>query len=101
VISLAIGGTINNYVLDSLKLVFDSKFLAFRFVSATAIGEAFFQFIAVIISWYGIYSFSEILPLALSSYIYKIVFEIVVTPINLYVCYYLKGLQQKEFTSVY
>ncbi|WP_131783620.1 VUT family protein [Legionella gresilensis] len=43
VISLIIGGTINNYILDKLKLAFDRKFLAIRFISSTAIGEDFFK----------------------------------------------------------
>ncbi|WP_131783624.1 VUT family protein [Legionella gresilensis] len=43
IISLLIGGTINNYILDKLKLAFDRKFLAIRFISSTAIGEDFFK----------------------------------------------------------
>lgn len=96
ILSIAIGGTINNIVLSKLKLFFNGKFLAIRFVSATAIGELVFQFIAVSVSWFGTYSFSEIFPLALISYLYKLFFEIVSTPVNIYICRYLKNTQKRE-----
>ncbi|WP_131795889.1 queuosine precursor transporter [Fluoribacter gormanii] len=96
VISMAVGGSINNYVLSRLSLAFNERFLALRFISSTAIGEAFFQIIAVIISWYGTHPLGDILPLALMAYIYKIFFEVLMTPINLYFCNYLKSIQTKD-----
>lgn len=96
VISLGIGGTLNNYILSKLKLTFNGRFLAMRFISSTAIGELCFQLIAVAISWAGIYSVWEIIPLAVISYMYKLVFEIISTPINIYACRYLKIIQQRE-----
>lgn len=96
ILSLAIGGTINNYILSKLKIAFHEKFLSLRFISSTAIGEAFFQFIACLISWYGTYSLGDILPIAFFSYAYKILFEIVSTPINLYVCHNLKLMKNEE-----
>jgi uncharacterized integral membrane protein (TIGR00697 family) len=101
VISLAVGGTVNNYVLAKLRIAFDRKFLALRFISSTAIGEAIFQIIAVMISWYGTYSIKDTLPLALAAYIYKILFEIFVTPVNLYACRYLKSIQAEETKNAF
>ena len=100
-LALAAGGTANNYILTKLKLVFNSKFLAFRFISSTAIGEAIFQLIAVLISWYGKYPIIDILPLAIASYVYKILFETLATPINLYVCHHLKIMQNKEINHAF
>lgn len=93
VVSLAVGGTLNNYILNKLKLMFNGRFLAIRFISATAIGELIFQLIAVAISWAGMYSIWEIMPLAIISYLYKILFEILSTPLNVLICKYLKSLQ--------
>ena len=96
VLSLAVGGTLNNYILTKLKLAFNSRFLAMRFISSTAIGEAIFQFIAVALSWYGTYSIKEILPLAVASYVYKLLFEILATPLNIKICHYLKFSKNQE-----
>lgn len=92
IISLAVGGTINNYILTKLKLAFDSKFLAARFISSTAIGEAFFQCVAVLIAWSGSYPVEKIILIAVAAYIYKILFEILSTPFNVYFCRYLKSI---------
>jgi len=92
IISLYISGTINNYILYKLKLFFNSRFLSIRFIVATIIGEFIFQIIAILISWYGIYNTSGLVKLSLIAYSYKILFEIVVTPINIVVCKYLKSL---------
>ena len=92
-VSLAIGGTINNYILTKLKIFFHSRFLAMRFISATAIGEFFFQIIAVLIAWQGIFSITDILPIAILSYTYKILFEMISMPINIYICNHLKNIK--------
>lgn len=97
IFSLGIGGTFNNYILAKLKLIFNQKFLALRFFSSTAIGEAIFQLIAVLISWYGAYAIKNLLPLALVSYCYKLFFEILSTPFNIFICRYLKSIQEKNY----
>ncbi len=94
VFSLLLGGTANNYILYKLKMAFNSRFLSIRFISSTFLGEAIFQVTAVLISWYGTYSIKTIIPLALASYIYKILFEVAATPVNIYACRYLKSIEQ-------
>lgn len=91
--SLGVGGIINSLILTKLKFIFRRRFLAIRFVVSTAIGEAFFQFIAILIAWYGQYSISSLIPLAVSSYIYKVVFEGLTSPVNIYICKYLRSLE--------
>lgn len=100
VFSLFVGATANNLILSKMKLFFNGRFLAFRFISATAIGELCFQIIAVAISWSGTYSVRDMLPMAFISYGYKIILGIFATPMNVYVCRYLKYIQQNETISV-
>lgn len=101
VISLAIGGKINNYILWKLKLISNQRFLALRFISSTAIGEAFFQLVAIFISWYGVFPSKEIWFIALAAYIYKVFFEVLITPVNIFICRYLKSLKMKELEYVF
>lgn len=101
IFSLAMGGMANIYILNKSKLLFNGNFLALRFISSTAIGELIFQIIAVSISWLGNYAIIDILPLALISYAYKILFEIISMPINIYICRYLNFVKLKEKNYVF
>lgn len=64
--------------------------MAMRFILSTAIGDLFFQIIAVSIAWYGVIYDFNIVQIAVLSYAYKVVFEILVTPANIYICNKLK-----------
>jgi uncharacterized integral membrane protein (TIGR00697 family) len=89
--ALAIGTLVNNFVLSKLKTRFKGKYLPIRFISSTAIGEAALQIIGTTIAWVGSLSFTtEILPFVIFSYFYKIAFEAIMTPVNIYVCNWLK-----------
>jgi queuosine precursor transporter len=90
--AIAIGTTVNNFVLSKLKTRFKGKYLPLRFISSTAIGEASLQIIGTTIAWFGSLRFtSEILPFVIFSYFYKISFEAIMTPVNIYICKWLKN----------
>ncbi|OIN82919.1 VUT family protein [Francisella sp. TX07-6608] len=86
IVSLLVGGFINSFILNKLRIKLVGKFLAIRFIFSTAIGEAFFQTITVLISWYGTFHIYEVIPIAILAYIYKVLFEIAMTPISVAVC---------------
>ncbi len=90
----AVGTTVNNLLLSKLKKRFKGKHLPFRFIVATAAGEASLQIIGTTIAWFGNLHFSsEILPFVCFSYCYKIAFEAVMTPVNVFVCKWLKSAE--------
>lgn len=85
------GNLINNYLLSKLKKKLKGKYLPLRFIFSTAIGEAVLQAVGTTIAWIGNLNFTEqILPFILSSYLYKILFETVMTPLNIFVSNWLK-----------
>ena len=89
--AIAIGNLVNNFLLSKLKSKFKGKYLPLRFISSTAVGEASLQVIGTTIAWFGNLHFtSEIIPFVLFSYAYKIFFEALMTPVNIYVCNRLK-----------
>ena len=60
--------------------------------TSTALGEAALQLIGTTTAWIGNLNFiSEILPFVIFSYLYKIAFESIMTPVNIYVCKWLKN----------
>lgn len=85
-ISFLIGSLLNNYILSNLKRLLSGRFMALRFITSTAIGDLFFQIIAVSIAWYGVVHDFNIIQIAILSYFYKVIFEILVTPANIYIC---------------
>lgn len=67
------------------------KYLIRRFIIATAVGEAALQIVGTCIAWLGSLQFqTEILPFMIFSYLYKVSFEVLMSPINTFVCNKLK-----------
>ncbi|PIQ43211.1 MAG: hypothetical protein COV52_01720 [Gammaproteobacteria bacterium CG11_big_fil_rev_8_21_14_0_20_46_22] len=85
------GNLVNDYILSTLKKKLKGRYLPFRFIGATIIGELVLQLAGTTVAWFGHLHFTtEILPFILFSYVYKIVFEAILTPVNVVVCGWLK-----------
>ncbi len=92
--ALYISNISNDYILAKLKIYFKGKYLSFRFIASTSIGEIVLQVVGTSIAWLGHLSFSKvIIPFVLFSYIYKIIFQILLTPLSKYICNKLKLLE--------
>lgn len=92
--AISAGILVNNIILSKLKLKFKGKYLPLRFMISTAIGEAVLQIVGTTIAWFGSLHFTtEILPFAVFSYSYKIAFEAIFMPLNLYLCHLLKNAE--------
>lgn len=92
--ALTIGTLVNNYLLSKLKVYLKGKYLPFRFIGSTAVGEAVLQLTGTTIAWIGSLHFStEIIPFVIFSYLYKIAFEAFMTPVNLHLCRWLKNAE--------
>jgi len=95
---------INNFLLSKSKILFKGKYLGSRFIVCTMIGElAFISFTLLV--WHGYLNmFSQVFPLILFSYIYRISFESAVTPLNYMMCNFLKkseGIDAYDFDISY
>ena len=92
--AISAGILVNNFILSKLKNKFNGQYLPFRFMASTAIGEAVLQIVGTTIAWSGSLQFTtEILPFALFSYSYKITFEAIFMPLNIYLCRWLKNAE--------
>jgi queuosine precursor transporter len=92
--AISAGNLLNNYLLQYLKTRWKGKYLPLRFIISTAGGEAGLQFIGTFVAWYGTLTFkNEILPFVIFSYSYKVFFEAIMTPINIYLSTKLKDLE--------
>lgn len=97
--AIFIGNFVNNYLISKMKNHFHGKYLPFRFITATAVGEAVLQLVGTSVAWFGNLNFtSEILPFVIFSYLYKVFFEAIMTPVNVFVC---KKLKNAEGIDIY
>jgi len=100
--AFSVGTLVNNYLLSKLKTHFRGKHLPLCFISSTAVGEAALQITGTTIAWAGSLQFTtEILPFMLFSYLYKIGFEIIMTPVNVVICNWLKQQEGVEIKATY
>jgi uncharacterized integral membrane protein (TIGR00697 family) len=86
-VSFSIGNISNNLILSKLKKAFNGQHLAFRFIFSTAMGELILQLVGTTIAWFGNMHFTaEIIPFIIISFSYKILFEVLMTPVNILIC---------------
>jgi uncharacterized integral membrane protein (TIGR00697 family) len=89
-ISFTLGIITNNLILSRLKIYLKGRHLAFRFIFSTAMGEIVLQCVGTTFAWFGNMNFTyEILPFIVISLLYKLLFEVLTTPINIWVCHKL------------
>lgn len=90
-VAIFIGNLVNDYIISKLKNKFAGKYLPLRFIAATAVGSAVLQLVGTSLAWVGHLDFKTgILPFVVFSYLYKIGFEAMMTPVNMLVCNKLK-----------
>jgi queuosine precursor transporter len=88
----------NSFVLAKMKLLTKGRWLFTRTIGSTIVGEGVDTLIFVLVAFGGIYSTSTILAIILFNYIFKVGFEIIVTPLTYAIVGFLK---KTEKTDVY
>lgn len=76
----------NSFILSKMKYWAEGKRglrQAWRFIASTIVGEAVDTLVVVTIAFAGVYEVSQLLRIGISVYLFKIVFEIVATPLSL------------------
>jgi uncharacterized integral membrane protein (TIGR00697 family) len=76
------GSLSNSYVMAKMKILTQGKHLWTRTIGSTAVGELVDSSLFYVIAFYGIWSSSEIIQLALAQYILKTLWEVVATPLT-------------------
>lgn len=87
--SAFIGNLINDYLISKTKIYFYGKYVCWRFIFATALGEAAYMMFGILV-WIKYIALSQIIPLIAISYIYRLAFEGVTLPFSYFLCNLLK-----------
>lgn len=88
----------NSFILAKMKIFTNGRWLFTRTIGSTIIGEGVDSLIFVIIAFAGVYSWSTLIAIIISNYVFKVGFEIVLTPVTYAVVGFLK---RNEKTDVY
>lgn len=97
-VAYLIGEFANAAMLAKLKVKTKGKFLWVRTISSTIIGEGLDSFVFITIAFMGVLPGDQLHLLILTQWGFKVVFEIVATPLTYAVVGYLK---KKEGVNVY
>lgn len=80
----------NSYILAKLKIVTRGRWLWTRTISSTIVGEGVDTLLFINIAFLGVFPNYLILTLIISNYIFKVGFEMIVTPLTYMIVNFLK-----------
>jgi uncharacterized integral membrane protein (TIGR00697 family) len=91
------GSLSNSYVMAKMKIWTQGKHLWTRTIGSTAIGELVDSSLFYMIAFYGIWSTSEIIQVALAQYVLKTLWEVLATPLTYAVVGFLKKKENEDY----
>lgn len=96
-IAVWMGGIANDYVLAKMKVRMQGRYLWMRTISSTIVGEGINTVVFYLIALSGILPTSLLFISILSSWLIKVLIEIVFTPITYAVVNHLKRVEQEDY----
>lgn len=97
-IAYLVGEFVNSYILAKLKVRTAGRYLWFRLISSTLVGELLDSFMFITLAFAGLLPTSVLMALVVSNYLVKVAVEIACTPITYHVVAFLK---QREEIDTY
>ncbi len=86
----------NSFILAKMKILTGGKYLWTRTISSTIVGQALDTALFVIVAFAGLYNFNLVFLIIISNYIFKVGFEIVLTPATYQVVKFLKSREKTD-----
>lgn len=94
IISYLISEPLNSFIVAKLKIKFQGKHMAVRFVASTIIASAIDSFLFTMIAFGSVYSWSHTYPLAFSIWLSKILIEVIGLPLSTKLAAKLKAIEK-------
>ncbi len=92
-----IGEFLNSYVLSRLKLRTHGRFLWVRTISSTIVGEGADSAVFITVAFFGILSTNQLGVTVLSQWLFKVVYEVLATPLTYLVVNALKRAENEDY----
>jgi queuosine precursor transporter len=87
----------NSFTLAKLKLITKGRFLWTRTIGSTIVGQGIDTIIVVFVTFYGVLPTITMLQLVLSGYIFKVIYETVMTPLTYKIVNLLKRTEGVDY----
>ncbi|MFA6524712.1 MAG: queuosine precursor transporter [Patescibacteria group bacterium] len=87
----------NAIILAKLKIITKGKWLWSRTIGSTIVGELVDSLLFILIAFYGILPRELLVSIIISNYVFKLGFEVVLTPVTYKVVNYLKKSENEDF----
>jgi queuosine precursor transporter len=92
-----VGELTNSYVLAKMKILTQGKWLWTRIVGSTILGEAIDTLIFYPLAFYGVWNNSLLIQVLLTSYTFKVIWEILMTPFTYKIVNFLKRVENEDY----
>ena len=89
-IAYLMGSFTNAMIMSTLKVRTKGRLLWLRTIGSTIVGEGLDSFIFITIAFAGVFGSDQVLALALTQWIFKIIFEVAATPLTYAIVNFLK-----------
>jgi uncharacterized integral membrane protein (TIGR00697 family) len=86
----------NSYILAKMKILTRGRWLFSRTIGSTIVGEGVDTVLFVGIAFAGIYSWEIIAAITISNYIFKVCFEVILTPLTYAIVRHLKRIEKTD-----
>ncbi|MFA6271501.1 MAG: queuosine precursor transporter [Patescibacteria group bacterium] len=90
----------NAIILAKLKVMTKGRWLWSRTIGSTIVGELVDSLLFILIAFYGILPMELLISIIISNYVFKLGFEVVLTPVTYKVVNYLKISENEDFFDI-
>jgi len=91
-----VGEFANSYVLSRMKVAMNGRHLWMRTIGSTIVGEGVDTVVFITIVFYGTITGGQMMALMASGYIFKVLYEVIATPLTYYVVRKLKEYEDVD-----
>ena len=91
------GEFVNSVVLAKSKVRTDGRGMPIRFVTSTLAGQAMDTIVFMSIAFIGVFPASEMLKLFITSWIFKVLWEVIALPVSVPLVRWLKAAEREDY----
>lgn len=88
---------VNDIIMSKLKIYLSGKYFIMRFLTSNAIGTAILVSISYPINFYGLYSIDHIAVIALNTWLYKMIFAVILFPVAILLANVIKRIEKLDY----
>jgi uncharacterized integral membrane protein (TIGR00697 family) len=97
IIAFCCGSFVNSFVMAKMKLLTNGRYLWTRTVGSTIVGQLVDTGLFFAIAFYGIWPNEQLLAVVVTQYLFKTIWEIIITPVTVRVIGFLKKAEGEDY----